>query len=131
MEPTQYHLHTQTWSQNLIPSYFCVLIFFLIVFPTTYDSIISMFFKYVLLPMILTSSNTPFNAWVSIFAWYGSPSYYGFYVIFKTLYSYFSLFYSIYMFLCLWCLILHIYIFCVICLCLFDWYHYAYVIVCF
>ncbi len=106
LEP-QYHLHTQTWSQNLISSYFCALMLFLSEFPTTYNSIISMLFKYVLLPMILTSSNAPFNAWVSMFAWYGSPSYYGFFLL---VLGFFLLLFHLYVFV-LVCLILHTYIF--------------------
>jgi hypothetical protein len=93
---------------------------FLIVFPTTYNYIISMFFKYVLLPLILTSSNAPFNGWVSMFAWYGSPSYYLFYVFFFHLYLYFFLvLFDLYVFV-LVCLILHT--------CIFVLYVYVYLI---
>jgi hypothetical protein len=89
--------------------------FFLIVFPTTYNSIISMFFKHALLPMILTSSNAPFNALgfsclhdmvrlhIMVFMFFFS---------FHFVFIFFSLFYSIYMFscLCVWFYILNIFV---------------------
>jgi hypothetical protein len=92
LEPTQYHLHTQTWSQNLIPfPFLCSYVFFLLCFQRPMILSSPCFSNMFCCLMILTSSNAPFNAWVSIFAWYGSPSYYGFYVFFFILYLYFFL----------------------------------------